>query len=466
MPHWKLLGLGPNDMQVTEVATEGLKRSFDVVVQAAEVDSARNKRLAAVAKDLRLPGFRPGKVPMSVVKSRYGTAINGEVLEEAVQSATRDLLSERGLKPAQQPRIELKSQDVGEGQDVAFHIEMEVLPEIPMPEFSAIEVERLKAEPTEEEVNKALEGLASRAATLEDVTEDRPAEVGDTVVVDFTGRARPKDDPEGEPEPFPGGSGTDMPVEIGGQGFIPGFADGLVGIRVGETRNVEVTFPPDYQAADLAGRPAVFEMTAKALKKSVKPALDDEFARKVGVEGGIEDLRRQMKEILQSQYDQASRLRVKRQLLDALAERADFPVPQGLVDAEFDSIWQRVEADMKAGRLDDEDKGKDEETLRAEYRRIAERRIRLGLLVSEIGRTNGVQVGQEEILRAMRAEAGRYPGQERQVMEYFQRNPQAMDSIRAPLFEEKVVDFMLELAKVNERSVSAEELQAQASEAA
>ena len=201
-------------------------------------------------------------------------------------------------------------------------------------------------------------------------------------------------------------------------------------------------------------------MTAKALKKAVKPALDDEFAKKVGVPGGIEDLRNQMKEIIQSQYDQASRLKVKRQLLDALAERADFPVPQGLVDAEFEGIWQRVEADLKAGRLDEEDKGKDEETLRAEYRKIAERRIRLGLLVSEIGRTNGVQVGQEEILRAMRAEAGRYPGQEKQVMEYFQRTPQALDSIRAPLFEEKVVDFMLELAKVNERSVTPEELQA------
>jgi len=447
-------------MQVTEVATEGLKRSFDVVVQAAEVDAARNKRLAAVARDLRLPGFRPGKVPMSVVKNRYGTAINGEVLEEAVQTATRDLLSERGLKPAQQPKVELKSEDVGEGKDVAFHIEIEVLPEIPMPEFASIEVERLKAEPSEEEVTKALDGLAARAATLEDVTEDRPAEAGDTVIVDFVGRARPKDNPEGELEEFQGGSGSDMPVELGGEGFIPGFADGLVGIKVGETRHVDVTFPEEYHAPDLAGRPAVFEMTAKALKKAVKPALDDEFAKKVGVPGGIEDLRNQMKEIIQSQYDQASRLKVKRQLLDALAERADFPVPQGLVDAEFEGIWQRVEADLKAGRLDEEDKGKDEETLRAEYRKIAERRIRLGLLVSEIGRTNGVQVGQEEILRAMRAEAGRYPGQEKQVMEYFQRTPQALDSIRAPLFEEKVVDFMLELAKVNERSVTPEELQA------
>ncbi|MFC0408152.1 trigger factor [Roseomonas elaeocarpi] len=450
-------------MQVTEVATEGLKRSFDVVVQAAEVEAARDKRLVQVAKDLRIPGFRPGKVPMSVVKGRYGAAVTGEVLEERVQDATRQLLNDRGLKPAQQPKIDL--QDFAEGKDLAFRVEMEVLPEIPMPEFGTIEVERLKAEPTDEEVNKALEGLAGRAAKLEDVNEDRAATTGDTVVVDFTGRARPKDEPEGELVAFEGGSGTDMPVEIGGTGFIPGFSEGLDGIKVGETRHVEVTFPAEYHAPDLAGRPATFEMTAKALKKSVKPEMDDEFAKNVGVEGGIEELRTQMKAILQNQYDQVSRMKVKRQLLDALAERADFPVPQGMVDAEFEGIWQRVEADLKAGRLDEEDKGKDEATLRDEYRKIAERRIRLGLLVSEIGRTNNVQVAQDELARAVRAEAGRYPGQERQVVEYFQKNPQAIEGLRAPLFEEKVVDFMLELAKVNERVVPSEELQADAASA-
>ena len=443
-------------MQVTEVATEGLKRAYDVVVNAAEVEAARDKRLGQLAKEMRLPGFRPGKVPMSLVKGRYGASVMGEVLEEQVNDATQKIVADRGLKPAQQPKIELK--DFGDGKDLAFRVDLEVLPEIPMPDFSSIEVERLKAEPSDEEVNKALEGIAARNAQLEDITEERPAEKGDVVVVDFTGRARPKDDPEGELEPFEGGAGQDMPVEIGGDGFIPGFSEGLEGIRVGETRHVEVTFPAEYHAPELAGRPAVFEMTAKALKKAAKPVLDDEFAKTLGIEGGIEAVRTQLREVIQREYDQVARQRVKRQLLDALSERADFPVPESMVEAEFEQIWKRVEEDMKAGRLDEDDKGKDEETLKADYRKIAERRIRLGLLVSEIGRTNSIQVPQEELFRALRAEAGRYPGQEKKVFEFFQKNPQAMENLRAPLFEEKVIDFMLELAKVTDRTVPFEEL--------
>ncbi|MFT8242765.1 trigger factor [Roseomonas sp. BN140053] len=447
-------------MQVTEVATEGLKRAFDVVVGAAEVDAARDKRLGQIAKELRIPGFRPGKVPMAVVKGRYGASVMSEVLEEQVNGATQKIVADRGLKPAQQPKIEL--QDFGDGKDLSFRVDLEVLPEIPMPEFGAIEIERLRAEPSDEEVDKALAGIASRNAQLEDITEDRPAQTGDVVVCDFVGRARPKDQPEGELEAFEGGSGTDMPVEIGGGNFIPGFAEGLEGIKVGETRHVEVTFPAEYQAAELAGRPAVFEITAKALKKPARPELNDEFAKSLGVEDGIDALRTQLREVIQREYDQASRLRVKRQLLDALADKADFPVPESMVESEFNQIWQRVEADMKAGKLDEDDQGKDEATLREEYRKIAERRIRLGLLVSEIGRTNGVQVGQDELARAMRAEAGRYPGQEKRVLEFFQKNPQAIENLRAPLFEEKVVDFMLELAKVTDRVVPFEELQAAA----
>ncbi|MGY4800442.1 trigger factor [Teichococcus aerofrigidensis] len=441
-------------MQVTELAADGLKRAFTVVVPAADIAAARDQRLASLAKDIRLPGFRPGKVPLGVVKQRYGSAVMGEVLEEQVQSVTKTVVDERGLRPAMQPRIELvKFED---GADLEFKIELEQLPEIPLPDFSGISLEKPVAKVGDEEVTKALEGIAARNRSLEDVTEERPAAQGDVVVTDFVGRLV-EGDTAGEP--FQGGSGQDMPVEIGGAGFIPGFAEGLEGIKVGETRNVDVTFPAEYGAAELAGKPARFEITAKALKKPVSPALDEDFAKKLGLES-LDELKTRITESLQGEYDQLSRLNVKRKLLDALSEQASFEVPPSMVEAEFAQIWQRVETDLKAGRLDDEDKGKDEETLKADYRAIAERRIRLGLLLSEIGRSNNIQVSNDELTRAMRTEAQRYPGQERQVLEFFQKNPQAIENLRAPLFEEKVVDFMLELAQVSEKEVPAGELSA------
>jgi len=439
-------------MQVTEVANEGLKRAFSVVVPATDITAEREKRLAQLGKDLRLPGFRPGKIPPRVVQQRYGQAVMGEVLESSVNNATQRVVSDRGLRPAQQPKIELVN--FADGTDLEFKVEMEVMPEVPMPDFAGIELERLKAEPGEEQIEKALAAIAQRNRKLEDIPEERPAEKGEVAVCDFVGRLVA----DGQPgEPFPGGSATDMPIEVGGEGFIPGFTEQLVGIRPGETRQVDVTFPAEYAAQDLAGKAARFEVTCKALKRSVSPPIDDAFATSLGFENA-EKLRDTVRETLQREYDSMARMKVKRALLDKLSERADFPVPQGMVDAEFNQIWQRVEADMKVGRLDEDDKGKDEETLRADYRAIAERRIRLGLLLSEIGRTNNITVTGEELARAMRQEASRYPGQEQQVMEFFRKNPQAAENLRSPIFEEKVVDFMLELAKVTERSVAPEEL--------
>ena len=442
-------------MQVTEGTAEGLKRAFSVVVPAGAIAAARDKRLGALGRDLRLPGFRPGKVPMSVVKNRYGTAVMGEVLEEQVQEATRKVVSDRGLRPALQPKVDITN--FSDDADLTFNVEMEVLPEIPLPDFAGIEVERPRAVPTDEEVQRALDGLAARNAKLEDVTEDRPAAKGDLVVTDFVGRLVGEDGIPGEP--FPGGTANDMPVEVGGEGFIPGFTEGLDGIRTGESRTLNVAFPEGYGATELAGKAAQFEVTAKGLKVRATAIADDEFAKTLGLESA-EKLREEIRGSLQREYDGLARLRVKRTLLDQLADRVDFPVPEGMIGAEFDQIWGRVEADMKAGRLDEDDKGKDEETLRAEYRKIAERRIRLGLLLSEIGRTNNIQVGQEELTRAMRNEASRYPGQERQVLEFFQKNPAAIENLRAPIFEEKVVDFMLELAKVTDKDVTVAELQA------
>ena len=434
-------------MQVTETLSEGLKRGFAVTVPASDIEEKRTKRLTEIGKTVKLPGFRPGKVPMTVVRQRFGNAVMSEVLQESVQSATEQVLTDRGLRPATQPKVDVTQ--IADKQDLQFTVELELLPEIPMPDFAAIQLARLKATPGPEAIDKTLNEIANRQRELEPVTEDRGAQTGDILTVDFAGSV--------DGTAFPGGTGTDTQVELGGTGFIPGFAEALDGMRPGEQRQIGVTFPENYHAKDLAGKAASFDVTAKALSRPKPAALDDALATKLGFET-IEELRDLVSRQLQREYEGLSRMRIKRELLDALAAAAEFPVPQALLDNEFNSIWQRVEADLKAGRIDEEDKGKDEETLKAEYRAIAERRVRLGLLLSEIGRVNGIQVTQDELTRAMRAEAGRYPGQENMVMEFFRKNPQAAEGLRGPIFEDKVVDFILELAQLEDRTVSPEEL--------
>jgi trigger factor len=433
-------------MQVTETANEGLKRAYTVTVPAADIAAQKDKRLAELAKDMKLPGFRPGKVPQKVVQARYGTAVMSEVLEASVQEATGKVVSERGLRPALQPRIELVN--FSDGADLEFKVDLEVLPEIPMPDFAAISLTRLKATPGDVELNAALDNITRRNASLEEV-EARAAAKGEVLVCDFVGRIAG--------EEFQGGSAIDMPIEVAGQGFIPGFTEQLEGLAPGEERLVKVAFPVEYAAAELAGKDAEFTVTAKALKTFAKPALDDELAKKMGMDS-FEKLRERIMEMLQGEYDGMSRIAIKRKLLDALAERASFTVPEGMVENEFNQIWARVEADMKAGKLDGDDAGKDEATLKADYRAIAERRIRLGLLLSEVGRTNNIEVSREELGNAMRAEVQKYPGQEKQVFDFFQKNPGALENLRSPIFEEKVVDFVLELAKVEEQAVTPEAL--------
>ncbi|MGG5808350.1 trigger factor [Falsiroseomonas sp. CW058] len=444
-------------MQVTELPAEGLKRAFQVVVPAASLAARRDKRLKELGADLRLPGFRPGKVPAAVVKQRYGAAVQGEVLEQSVQEATQQVITDRGLRPAMQPKIELVN--YSDGADLEYKLDLELLPEIPMPDFASIELVREKATPGEAEIDEFLATMATRLASTEDVAEARPAVKGDVLVCDFEGRLKNEDGTLAEP--FQGGTASDMPIEVAGDGFIPGFTEQLEGMSPGEKKDIEVSFPAEYGSAELAGKAAVFAITAKALKTKVLPAIDEEFAKKLGMDD-LAALRARVGENLQREYDGLARMKAKRALLDALAERAQFQVPEGMVEGEFGQIWQRVEADMKAGRLDADDQGKDEATLKGEYRAIAERRIRLGLLLSEIGRTNNIQVSNEELGGAMRAEAGRYPGQEKQVLDFFRKNPQAVENLRAPIFEEKVVDFVLELAKVTETPVTPKDLAASA----
>ena len=437
-------------MQVTETLSEGLKRGFTVLVPAADLDSRRDARLADLGKQLRLPGFRPGKVPLPVVRQRYGTAVDAEVLEESVNEATQQVLSERGLRPAMQPKVDLVAgAEPGKSADLEFNVEVELMPDITPPDFSAIELTRLKAEVASEDVDRALNEIAQRSRDLEDAPEGFYAERGYVLTVDYKGSV--------DGVPFPGGEGTDTDVEIGGQGFIPGFSEGMEGMRPGDVRTIDVTFPEQYHAAELAGKAAQFEITAKKLRRPVQAEINDELGKKLGFEG-LDDVRAAISDRMQREYDQLGRMRLKRELLDALAKLADFPVPEGMVESEFAQIWARLEQDRKAGQLDAEDAAKDEDVLRAEYRAIAERRVRLGLLLAEIGRTNNITVGNDEMTRAMRQEASRYPGQEAQVIEFFRKNPQAAESLRGPIFEEKVVDYVLDLAKISDQVVSPEEL--------
>ncbi|HEX3401713.1 MAG TPA: trigger factor [Acetobacteraceae bacterium] len=442
-------------MQVTETLSEGLKRAYTVVVPAADIESKRAARLANLGKTLNLPGFRPGKVPLMVVRQRYGTAVTAEVLEESVSEATQQVLTDRGLRPALQPRIDVVSLDAGSGaaKDLEFKVELELLPDITLPDFSNINLERMRVEVAAEPVDKALAEIAQRNRDLVEITADelgdRGAASGEVLAVDYVGRV--------EGVEFPGGTGNDIDVELGGGGFIPGFSEQLAGMKPGESRTIDVTFPAEYGATNLAGKAATFDVTAKKLSRAVVPPIDDELAKKLGFDD-LAAMREAITRRIQAEYDQLSRLRLKRQLLDALAEVTSFASPDGMVEQEFSQIWQRLEADRKEGRLDDDDKDKDEETLKADYRAIAERRVRLGLLLAEIGRVNSITVAPDEMTRAMRMEASRYPGQEQQIFEFFRQNPRATDSLRGPLFEEKVIDFITELAKVEEKTVTPEEL--------
>jgi trigger factor len=441
-------------MQVTEAPADGLKRAFQVVVPAADLSARQDAKISELTKTMRMPGFRPGKVPAALIRQRYGKAVLGEVLEGTVGEIAQKVVADRGLRPAQQPQI--KDFSFEDGKDLAFTVALEVMPEIAMPDLKAISVEKLTAEPADETIGRALEQLAARNRTVVEEAA-RPAATGDIVVIDFAGSI--------DGERFDGGTATDAELELGAGRFIPGFEDQLVGISPGESRTIQVTFPADYGAAHLAGKAAEFAVTAKALKKPVLPTVDDGFAKTLGLDN-LAALTDAVKKQVQREYDQLSRMRVKRLLLDQLAAMAAFTAPEGMVDAEFNAIWQRIEADMKEGRLDDDDKGKDEATLKTEYRAIAERRVKLGLLLAEIGRVNAITVAENEIRRAMQAEAMRFPGQEKMVFDYFAKNPQAVEGLRAPLFEEKVVDFILELATVTERKVAPEELSADPPKAA
>jgi trigger factor len=433
-------------MQVTETNADGLTREYKVVIPAKSFQDRIELRLRDRQRNMRLPGFRPGKVPMSLVDKHWRQSVMGEELERAIGDSSAQIVSDRGLRPASQPKIEITA--FQDGSDLEYKMAIELMPEIEPVDLAKIELSRTVVDVPETEVEQALARLATEQSKSEPMSEARPAEKDDVLVIDFLGRIEGKE--------FSGGKAEGHHVRLGSGMLIPGFEDQLMGARPGDKREVKVTFPANYQRAELAGKDALFDVEVKEQHRLIPAAVDDELAKGLGLEN-LEALRGKIREQLQTEYGLATRARIKRQLLDKLTEAHDFTLPPGMVDGEFNQIWSQVEADRKAGNIDPEDKDKTEEQLQAEYRGIASRRVKLGLLLSEIGRRANVEVKQEEIGRAVMSEARRYPGQERKVVEFYQNNAQALAQLRAPLYEDKVVDYIVDLAKVTERKVSPEQ---------
>jgi trigger factor len=430
-------------MEVTELPAEGLKRQFKIVVPAGDLSAKVDERLAEMARTAQMPGFRAGKVPVGLLKKQYGQALFGEAVEQAVNSSTAKAIEDRGLKPAMQPRVDLKQLE--EGKDVEFEVAIEVLPEIGKLDFSDVALERLKATVPDKDVDEAIDRIAKANREQKPVDPPRPAQKGDAIKLDFVGSVDGKE--------FPGGAAQDYTLEIGSGSFIPGFEDQLIGAEVGKEVDVKVTFPAEYGAPELAGKDAVFKCTIKEILEFVDKPADDELAKKNNFEN-LEAMRKAVADRIGQDYARISRSMIKRQLLDKLADAHKFAVPEGLVESEFNAIWQRIEEAKKNGqKLED-----DEEKMRKEYRDIAERRVRLGLLLADVGRSNSIDVTPEELNQAVMREAMRYPGQERQVLEFYGKNAELKEQLRAPIFEEKTVDFILELAKVAEKPVTPEEL--------
>lgn len=437
-------------MQLTERRSEGLLRVYDVVVPAAELQQKLNAKIAEVQPRVNIKGFRPGKVPASHIRKVYGPSMMQDIINETVQNSTKQGLEKVNARPASEPTLDLKSdinQVVAGEADLSFELSLEVMPDFEPADLKDIAITRPISAVTDEQVEEELTEIAQQQRGYED--KDGAAEDGDAVIVDFVGRI--------DGEAFSGGAANDAQVVIGSGQFIPGFEEQLVGAKADETRTLNVTFPADYGAAELAGKAAEFETTVKKVRAPKQGAPDDAWAQELGMENlnAVKDALRQR---IQTQHTNQSRAKAKRALFDKLDALHDFELPPRMVEAEFNQIWRQIEADQQAGRLDPSDAGKSEDELKGEYRGIAERRVRLGLLLAEIGRRHKIEVSDQEVAQAISAQARNFPGQEQQIFEMYQRNPQMVAGIRAPIYEEKVVDYILELISVTNEDVSREAL--------
>ena len=437
-------------MQIVETTNEGLKRAYTVTISAGSIAARVDGEVKKIAPQVRMPGFRPGKVPANLVRKMHGASIHQEALQTSIREAMDKLVIENQLRPAMPPQVEL-GEGYEEGKDAEVTISLEVLPTIPAPSLEGLKLEKLVVAVAEEQVTEAVQRIAAGAKSFTDAPEGKLAETGDQLIIDFLGKL--------DGVPFEGGAAEDAALELGAGRFIPGFEEQLVGVVAGEERQITVTFPADYQAENLKGKDATFDITVKAVKIAGETVLDDDFAKNLGLES-LEQLTGLLRGQLEQETAGLTRTQMKRQLLDTLAAGHDFEVPPSMVAAEFDQIWQQL-AQEASQEADPAAAFAEIEAEKDDYLRIAERRVRLGLLLSEIGQANGIEVSQQEMGMLIQQAAQQYRAEDRQrFMEYIRSEPLAAAQLRAPLYEDKVVDFLFDTAEVTERTVTREELQA------
>lgn len=437
-------------MQTVETLNEGLKRAYTLKITAKDIDKKVDAEVKRVAPQVRMPGFRPGKVPANLVRKMHGEALAQDALNSSIQDGIQKLIADEKLRPAMQPSVEL-GEGYAPGKDAEIKVALEVLPDVPTPAIDKLKLERLTVPVDDSAIDEQLKKFADQQKRWEDAAKSHKAATGDLVVMDFVGKV--------DGTPFDGGTGEDMSVEIGSGRLIPGFEDQLVGVKAGQEKTIEVTFPADYNVDTLKGKPATFDLTIKAVKTAGESKIDEDLAKSLGLES-LDQLKGLLKGQIEQEHNQLTRTHMKRKLLDQLAEGHDFPVPPSMVDAEFQQIWAQLEHEA----THEEDPAaamKEMEAERDDYKAIAERRVRLGLLLSEIGQANGVEVSQQEMNRLIAQAAQQYGPEDRQrFIQYIQQEPMAAAQLRAPLYEDKVVDFLFDKAEVSDRDVTREELEA------
>ncbi len=436
-----------DEMQLTETKSDGLKREYSVVVEAAQLDEKINDKLETVRADFQMKGFRKGKAPTPLLKKMFGKSLLGEAVQETVDGAVRDIFEENGDRPAQQPDVKIVNEDYAEGDDLKISVSYERLPDIPEAEFATVKLERLVAKVDDAAIDEALTNLAENATNFAAAAPEAEAEDGDQVVIDFLGKV--------DGEPFEGGAAEDYPLALGSNSFIPGFEGQLVGVKAGDEKDVEVSFPEDYGAENLAGKAAVFECKVKEVRKPEAAEIDDELAKRFGVES-LDELKTQVSERLSEEYKTASRNMMKRQLLDQLDSLVSFDLPPSMVDAEASQVAHQL---WHEDNPDEHGHDHGEIPVEDSHRELAERRVRLGLLLADVGQKNSIEVTEAEVNAALMQQAGQYAGREREFFEWARNNEQALASIRSPIFEDKVVDFIIEMADVSDTDVTKDELQ-------
>jgi trigger factor len=442
-------------MQVTETASTGLRREYKVVVPSNELDAKVNERLSEIKGRIRIDGFRPGKVPVDHLKRVYGRSVMAETIETVVREGNAKIIADNKFRLAMEPQVTLPSEQaeveelISGKTDLAYTVAMEILAPIELTDFRAIELTKLTAEIADTEISDALKRIADANRPFSDKGENAKAEKDDRVTVSFVGKI--------DGNAFEGGTAEDIAVPIGSGTFIPGFEDQLLGVAAGDEKLVKVTFPQNYLNAELAGKEAEFDVKVKSIETPKDVTIDDEFAKSLGMES-LDKLKDALRDRIKQEHDRVSRQRVKRALLDVLDERHQFELPNALVDQEFENLWRVTTDQMKQENKTFADEKTTEEAAKEDYRKIANRRVRLGLVLAEIGDKNAIKITDEEVTRAIVEQARQMPGREQQVWDYYRKNPNALAELRAPIFEEKVVDFLLALAKVTEKTVSRDEL--------